>query len=182
MSYYSNPQTSLWRLLSSNLQICPNHEWFTYIFIFFHFLWESNLDSSARFLGDTYLFLWAVQLWLRVSPGPSPAPWFWGKVLPASSQVLRGNLPEGLFWWLLLGLFSSQAAQPGCGSAGQICISNMWPICLHMYCVFIKNKREIRAEARLWDDSFPQAGHGLLMEPHTLSSLLWPRDKPLRAA
>lgn len=127
VSYESNSRTSICRpsyLLST--KSVWNHDWFTSIFIFS----ESPIGfSSARFLGDTYLFLWAVQLWVRIFPRLVPSPSFKGKILWA--DLIPHSPGESLRMTLLVRAATtlfSQGSSIRHGSAGQICIPNAGPI------------------------------------------------------
>ena len=82
VNYYTDSQPSIHNLsYHPSSKYAWSHDWFAHIFIFSQFIWESNLEPSARVLGDTNLFLQAGQLWLLISLRPLPSPSLRGKVL-----------------------------------------------------------------------------------------------------
>lgn len=74
---------------------------FAYIIIFLHFLWQSNLDAFQQvFMGTPICFFRQSSFGLGSPPGHHHPPLFKRKVL--WSQILLGNLLEGIFWRELL--------------------------------------------------------------------------------
>lgn len=106
------------------------------IFSFSHIFSESPIWTHFSKAPWGYLFvsLGSPALALDFPQVPS----FRREALWANLMVLLGNVLEGLQWEL----FPPRAALPGCGSTGQICLPNAGPICLIIFCVFIKNKKE----------------------------------------